>query len=154
MEDLSSEIKKAIDNNLPKQVGEQLQLRLAMVAELERSLESHKKSLAASEAKCSRLSDDLAKVKSIDEREAAVAKREAAVIDCEHRIEMAKLNADYQREKSDAIYRLVDVVFSNKRLVHETWTENANRSYPTRSGDYLSSAVETKTTHKETEIQD
>lgn len=140
---LSKDITTAIEQNLPKQVGDVLTKRLqegsAAEKALERELAEHKITRADLESR----NAEMAKHASITTREAEVVKREQAVLAREQKAELNEFKVQAANDKCGAIFSLVERVFRNPVITHsKTTSEQVPISGPSGVGTWSASKNE------------
>lgn len=99
MEDLKQKIQEAIEKDLPKQVGESLQKRLAEADQLEAQNKTLIDTKTSNEATIRGLESRIAEYQKFDERNAALELREKAVADKERNLKIETLEYQLAAEK-------------------------------------------------------
>lgn len=129
---LEDDIRKAIEQSLPEQVGTLLKQRLTQaeadaknLKNAEASASSYRSERDALQARLDRHEELSKRIKALDEREAAILKREQnqAVIEARHAA---------AEDKCKAIFELAGMAFRNPRI---TTFESVNRNMPV-TGQY------------------
>jgi len=143
MDPITKDIQKIITENLPVQVGEALQARLADADRYEADLTEMRKNYdnILIELKSVRESNEklLKKNTELIEKEESLEQREKAVLEKENQIEVtaARAAAAVANAKFQAIQETVSLVFKNgtvRRVVHERneevgdWNNSKNRT--------------------------
>lgn len=132
MAELTDDIRKAIEQHLPEQVGTMLKERLATVESLETRLATITAQRDAADKKCQQQLDQLnahvtidQRTKQLNDREAVVAKREADATLNEFKVKAA------DAAKCDVL-KLAEIVFKNPTYTRDRYI---SRQVPDQYGN-------------------
>lgn len=128
-------IELVIRESLPSQVGETLRAELGKVQTLESKVKELENTLLNYKNMYEEQHKTLAKVSLLDNREAALVKREAEVLDKELKQDRdhALLRANEAERRSDDIFNLVSLIFKNP-VVTKSVFESKNIVIPPVGG--------------------
>ena len=118
--ELNEKILKAIDEELPAQLGSVLKERLSQVESLERELQQEKRSWNTQLQENLELQEKVSKHEDLDEREKALDKREADVIERERKMELNEFKVEAADQRASDVKELASIVFRNPRLTTST----------------------------------